>query len=131
MMVMMTKKKKKKWGTAFTLAMLHQIWKASPPPGTSNNAITTITLPFLSPKPNPIFGFHFAAALSTRTLGNNVNKLDNVEDCLGLYNHMIRVRPLPNILEFNRLLGRIVKLKSYSSAISLFKDLCLREGLSS
>lgn len=57
-------------------------------------------------------------------LRNQINNdINNLEDALRLYDDMVRTRPLNNVIPLNQLLSRLIKLKHYSSAISLFKDM--------
>ncbi|KAL6565310.1 hypothetical protein OROGR_002261 [Orobanche gracilis] len=50
----------------------------------------------------------------------NINGLD---DALSLYEKLSRTRPLPSVVQFNKLLSHLVNLKEYAAAIYLFKDI--------
>ncbi|KAL6272062.1 hypothetical protein ACE6H2_022754 [Prunus campanulata] len=52
-------------------------------------------------------------------------EITNLEDALNLFNSMLQTRPLPLIVDFNSLLGQVAKLKHYSAAISLCKQMDL------
>lgn len=47
-----------------------------------------------------------------------------LDDCVGLYEEMRRMRPLPSVIQFNQLLKGVVRLEEYSAAISLYRNLC-------
>ncbi|KAL5547003.1 hypothetical protein UlMin_006690 [Ulmus minor] len=49
----------------------------------------------------------------------------NLEDALDLFNSMIRMHPLPGVVRFNQLLGKILRMKHYSNVISLYKEMSL------
>ncbi|KAL6501172.1 hypothetical protein OROHE_025035 [Orobanche hederae] len=51
----------------------------------------------------------------------NINGLD---DALCLYEKFSRTRPLPSVVQFGKLLSRLVNLKEYAAAIYLLKDMC-------
>ena len=46
-------------------------------------------------------------------------------EALSSFDRMVRMRPLPCVVEFNQLLGQITKMKHYSDVISLYKQMCL------
>ncbi|XP_027174286.1 pentatricopeptide repeat-containing protein At1g62680, mitochondrial-like [Coffea eugenioides] len=46
-------------------------------------------------------------------LRSNIDSISNLDEALGFYKQMARMRPLPSVAHFNRLLGRIVKMKQY------------------
>ncbi|KAL6276280.1 hypothetical protein ACE6H2_019881 [Prunus campanulata] len=50
-------------------------------------------------------------------------EITDLEDALNLFNSMLQTRPLPSIVDFNQLLGQVAKLKRYSTAISLCKQM--------
>ncbi|KAL6586618.1 hypothetical protein OROMI_001606 [Orobanche minor] len=50
----------------------------------------------------------------------NINGLD---DALCLYEKLSRTKPLPNVVQFAKLLSRLVNLKEYAAARYLFKDI--------
>ncbi|BFG34595.1 hypothetical protein CerSpe_208690 [Prunus speciosa] len=52
-------------------------------------------------------------------------EITDLEDALNLFNSMLQTRPLPSIVDFNQLLGQVAKLKRYSAAISLCKQMDL------
>ncbi|THF99020.1 hypothetical protein TEA_017935 [Camellia sinensis var. sinensis] len=53
--------------------------------------------------------------------------LDEYDDALTQFDHMLRMRPLPSTVQFNQLLTSIAKTKHYSTAISLFRKMNLSE----
>lgn len=67
----------------------------------------------------------FHSAADAMKYPSNVinNDINNLEDGLGLYNDMVQIRPLPSAFQFTELFGRIFKMKHYSSATSIFKDM--------
>ncbi|KAL3633998.1 hypothetical protein CASFOL_021052 [Castilleja foliolosa] len=83
--------------------------------------------PFLYPYTFRCFGTKSISNFNSREKMKNMNGLD---DAIRLYQNMSRMRPLPSLIHFNNLLSRIVKLKEYSSAINLFKDLRNNLGIS-
>ncbi|ONI01027.1 hypothetical protein PRUPE_6G117200 [Prunus persica] len=56
---------------------------------------------------------------------SNSPEITDLEDALNLFNSMLQTRPLPSIGDFNKLLGQVAKLKHYSAAISLCKQMDL------
>ncbi|KAG8382246.1 hypothetical protein BUALT_Bualt05G0056900 [Buddleja alternifolia] len=71
--------------------------------------------------------------LSTNLVSNGTMKsrriefgdINGVDDALSIYGLMIERKPLPNTRLFNNLLSRLVKLKQYTVAISLFRDISI------
>ncbi|KAL3653963.1 hypothetical protein CASFOL_003644 [Castilleja foliolosa] len=57
----------------------------------------------------------------------NINMLD---DALCVYDSMSRIRPLPSVTQFNRLLSQVVNLEEYSAAIHIFNDINCDLGVS-
>lgn len=56
---------------------------------------------------------------------SNINDIDKVEDIMSLYDEMVMMRPLPYAIHFSKLLGRLVKMKKYSSSPSLYRNMCI------
>ena len=54
---------------------------------------------------------------------NNTHLEMNLEDALDSFQRMLRTRPLPSVVAFNQLLGKLVKTKHYSVVISLYKQM--------
>ncbi|XVF82247.1 hypothetical protein PTKIN_Ptkin16aG0030100 [Pterospermum kingtungense] len=48
---------------------------------------------------------------------------DKIDDALALFYQMIHTHPRPSLVEFNQLLGTIVRMKHYQTALSLFKQM--------
>ena len=53
------------------------------------------------------------------------DELNSVEDALTLFNRMLRMRPLPSVVSFNQLLGKVAKMKHYSAVISSYSQMGL------
>ncbi|KAL0388127.1 UNVERIFIED_CONTAM: hypothetical protein Sradi_2694500 [Sesamum radiatum] len=51
---------------------------------------------------------------------NRFSSLNDVEDARCLFDDMVKMRPLPSVFKFTKLLGVVVKMKHYSVALSLF-----------
>ncbi|XP_027177862.1 putative pentatricopeptide repeat-containing protein At1g12700, mitochondrial [Coffea eugenioides] len=108
--------------------------------GTTATARCTTIASFLSafPNPKPQLAFYSASSGKVKSysgkslkfqpgLRNDINNVDSLHDALSLYRQMVRMRPLPCVIQFNQLLDRIVKMKNhYVSAISLFRDMCVK-----
>ncbi|XP_027174287.1 putative pentatricopeptide repeat-containing protein At1g12700, mitochondrial [Coffea eugenioides] len=109
--------------------------------GTAPTATCT-TLSFLSPRNSFLqSAFHSAAshAYSTRSKSRNchpeivrsgsrrlrsdIDSTSNLDEALGFYKQMVRMKPLPSVVHFTLLLGRIVKMKQYLVVISLYRDM--------
>lgn len=43
-----------------------------------------------------------------------------VDDSLLLFNQMLRMRPLPDVVDFNKLLASLTRTKHYSLVVSMF-----------
>jgi hypothetical protein len=54
---------------------------------------------------------------------NSIRKLNNIDEALNFFHIMSRMNPLPSVLDFTLLLGLIVKMKHYTTAISLVKQM--------
>ncbi|KAL0400614.1 UNVERIFIED_CONTAM: Pentatricopeptide repeat-containing protein, mitochondrial [Sesamum latifolium] len=50
----------------------------------------------------------------------NFSSINDVEDALCLFRDMVRIRPQPSVVQFNKLLTVVVKMKRYPVALSLF-----------
>ncbi|MBA0692837.1 hypothetical protein Goari_010368, partial [Gossypium aridum] len=74
----------------------------------SSNTIAT-HIKALSKKPMPVVG-----------KGKKDDRFDNVDDALFLFNKMIVKYPKPSIVEFNKLLGAIVRVKHYAVVVSMY-----------
>nr|XP_027071727.1 pentatricopeptide repeat-containing protein At1g62680, mitochondrial-like [Coffea arabica] len=111
--------------------------------GTATTAAFT-TLSFLSPiNSTPIQSAFHSAALTigiessnhhqakpnnivhygSRRLRSDIDGISNLDEALGFYKQMVRMKPLPSVVHFNRLLGRIVKMKQYLVVLSLSRDM--------
>ena len=53
------------------------------------------------------------------------NDVNTLEDALTLFNRMLRMRPLPSVVSFNQLLGKVAKMKHYSAVISSYSQISL------
>ncbi|KAI5678574.1 hypothetical protein M9H77_09524 [Catharanthus roseus] len=78
----------------------------------------------VSLKINPLLFFfsqnHSSVGFNFSTAVKNIN---NIDDTLSLFREMVRRRPLPSAIQFNKLLGAFVKMKHYSTAICLVKKI--------
>ncbi|XP_027174281.1 putative pentatricopeptide repeat-containing protein At1g12700, mitochondrial [Coffea eugenioides] len=111
--------------------------------GTATTAAFT-TLSFLSPiNSTPIQSAFHSAALTigiessnhhqakpnnivhygSRRLRSDIDGISNLDEALGFYKQMVRMKPLPSVVHFNRLLGRIVKMKQYLVVLSISRDM--------
>ncbi|KAK1386176.1 hypothetical protein POM88_023911 [Heracleum sosnowskyi] len=59
----------------------------------------------------------------TSCFSSNVG-FDNLDDALVLFNKMLQMKPLPNVIDFTQLLAALVKTRDYSVALSLFRRMC-------
>ncbi|VFQ63122.1 unnamed protein product [Cuscuta campestris] len=53
----------------------------------------------------------------------SVHDLDHAHE---LFDQMLRARPLPSIVQFTKLLSRVVKIKHYTAAVCFFKEMRVR-----
>ncbi|MBA0721766.1 hypothetical protein Golax_009271, partial [Gossypium laxum] len=74
----------------------------------SSNTIAT-HIEALSKKPMPVRG-----------KGKIDYRFDNVDDALIFFNKMIGKYPKPSIVEFNKLLGAVVRMKHYAIVVSMY-----------
>ncbi|KAK7276094.1 hypothetical protein RIF29_17227 [Crotalaria pallida] len=85
----------------------------------------------LFPIPYPIFlnlsasDWHFSHSLNNNNNPNHNHFNLDVHDAVASFNHLLSMRHPPPIIEFGKILGSIVKMKHYSIAISLSKQLDL------
>jgi pentatricopeptide repeat protein len=56
-------------------------------------------------------------------------KLNNIHKALNFFHIMARMNPLPSVEDFTLLLGLIVKMKHYTTAISLVKEMHFSLGI--
>ncbi|MBA0567073.1 hypothetical protein Golob_011833, partial [Gossypium lobatum] len=63
--------------------------------------------------------------MSVRGKGEKDDRFDNVNDALILFNKMIDKYPKPSIVEFNKLLGAIVRMKHYAIVVSMYRRIDL------
>ncbi|KAL7252603.1 hypothetical protein ACSBR1_007216 [Camellia fascicularis] len=106
--------------------MMMKIAKAS----THRNDIFT-SIPF--PPSNSVMylcsrnvaSFHSQTHLKFSAKGHFKYGFDNLDDddALTQFDRMLRMRPLPSIVQFNKLLTSIAKSKHYSTVISLFRKM--------
>ncbi|KAH1105868.1 hypothetical protein J1N35_009636 [Gossypium stocksii] len=68
----------------------------------------------------------FHSSYSFNTIASHVREkqkkhdsLDNVDDAFFLFNKMIHKYPMPSVVEFNKLLGAIVRMKRYGIVVSM------------
>ncbi|GMP22101.1 hypothetical protein CsSME_00000269 [Camellia sinensis var. sinensis] len=54
--------------------------------------------------------------------------LDDDDDSLTKFDHMLQMRSLPSTVQFNQLLTSIAKTKHYSTVISVFRKMNLLEA---
>jgi hypothetical protein len=47
----------------------------------------------------------------------------NLDDALGVFDRMLRMHPLPSIVDFNQLLTAITRMKHHSTVITLIKEM--------
>ncbi|XP_027155103.1 protein Rf1, mitochondrial-like, partial [Coffea eugenioides] len=71
----------------------------------------------------------FVKIYESGSLRDNISDIDKLENALSLYNQMVPMRPLPRVIQFNKLLARIIKMKHYHSAISVFRDMRGNKGI--
>ncbi|XP_027174279.1 putative pentatricopeptide repeat-containing protein At1g12700, mitochondrial [Coffea eugenioides] len=111
--------------------------------GTATTAAFT-TLSFLSPRNStPIQSAFHSAALTigitssnhhqakpnnivhygSRGLRSDIDRISNLDEALGFYKQMVGMRPVPSVVHFTQLLGRIVKMKQYLVVLSLYRDM--------
>nr|XP_027103317.1 putative pentatricopeptide repeat-containing protein At1g12700, mitochondrial [Coffea arabica] len=116
--------KRRAFGSIVSISMFQ---KESAEIGTATSTCTAATFLLPNPYSKPILSFHSAAdamdsppVVLTNLINNDIN---NLEEALFLYNDMVRSRPVPYVFHFNQLLSRIVKMKHYSPAICVFKDM--------
>ncbi|KAL3533592.1 hypothetical protein ACH5RR_007113 [Cinchona calisaya] len=113
---------------AFPVCIAPENRKASVAAAGTTSTATSTTSKFILP--NPQFNLHSAANSfnNHHPLSSNPKVpygllINNLDDAVDLYNNMVKMRPLPNIIHFNQLLVRVVRMKHYSSAITLFRDM--------
>ncbi|KAL0456646.1 UNVERIFIED_CONTAM: putative pentatricopeptide repeat-containing protein, mitochondrial [Sesamum latifolium] len=82
---------------------------------------------FSLPLPNnaPLFSSAFHSSSHKDSPFSSKPKIDlssinDVEDALCLFGDMVKIRPLPSVVQFNKLLTVVVKMKHYSVNLSLF-----------
>nr|GLL49838.1 putative pentatricopeptide repeat-containing protein At1g12700, mitochondrial [Ipomoea trifida] len=65
-----------------------------------------------------------------QTVSSNQSKFEkssnDLDDALKLFRQMAHNRPLPSVIQFNKLLSRILKLKHYSVVVSLFQEMRIK-----
>ncbi|KAL8155959.1 hypothetical protein AgCh_001131 [Apium graveolens] len=49
-----------------------------------------------------------------------------LDDALVVFDQMLHLKPLPNVIDFAQLLAALVKTKQYAVAVSIYRDLCLK-----
>ncbi|KAK1386151.1 putative pentatricopeptide repeat-containing protein, mitochondrial [Heracleum sosnowskyi] len=49
---------------------------------------------------------------------------EKLDDALVVFDKMLKMRPLPNVIDFAQLLTALVVMKQYPVAVSLFRDIC-------
>lgn len=83
----------------------------------------TLSLPFSCISSNfdvLLAHFHSGRRIQSQNKGvfnsGFADNIQSLEDAVGLYKLMIRMRHLLSVIEFNQLLGRVVKMKQYSAA---------------
>ncbi|KAH1097589.1 hypothetical protein J1N35_014510 [Gossypium stocksii] len=59
--------------------------------------------------------------MPVRGKGKRDHRFDNVEDTLILFSKMIEKYPKPSVMEFNKLLGAIIKMKHYAIVVSKYR----------
>ncbi|KAL0349253.1 UNVERIFIED_CONTAM: hypothetical protein Sangu_1153100 [Sesamum angustifolium] len=92
------------------------------PPQFSGN-LCGFVLPF--PNSAPLFSSAFhSSSNKDRPFSSkpriDFSSLNDVEDARCLFDDMVKMRPLPSVFKFTKLLGVVVKMKHYSVALSLF-----------
>ncbi|VFQ63130.1 unnamed protein product [Cuscuta campestris] len=55
--------------------------------------------------------------------GHDFNSVRDFDHARELFDQMLRAQPLPSILQFTKLLSKIVKMKHYGAAVCLFKEM--------
>ncbi|XP_074328202.1 uncharacterized protein LOC141666101 isoform X2 [Apium graveolens] len=78
-------------------------------------------IPF-KPKPHFPFSFNPPPAKLPHLLLEK-SKL-GFDDALVMFDQMLHLKPLPNVIHFNQLLAALVKMKQHSVAVSLFRNMC-------
>ncbi|KAF7813065.1 pentatricopeptide repeat-containing protein [Senna tora] len=71
---------------------------------------------FLVHSPPFSFAFNLIFSSHSHSLPNSTN---NIHDAVSSFNRLLLMRPLPSVVQFNKILGAIVKMKQYRTAISL------------
>nr|XP_027072896.1 pentatricopeptide repeat-containing protein At1g62670, mitochondrial-like isoform X2 [Coffea arabica] len=90
-----------------------------------------LSLPFCCISSNfSVFSPHFYSPRTIHSHNQSHYKsgfADNVKTldaALDLYEQMVLTSPLPSVIEFDKLLGRVIKLEHYSAAILMYKHMC-------
>ncbi|KAJ0729910.1 putative tetratricopeptide-like helical domain superfamily [Helianthus annuus] len=76
----------------------------------------------------PLRYYSTASPSSTTHFNQRILHLKNafkIDDALQLFDEMLQRQPPPSIVQFNKLMTLIVKMKHYSTALSLFKQMRL------
>ncbi|KAL6586610.1 hypothetical protein OROMI_001598 [Orobanche minor] len=85
---------------------------------------------FLPNSKNNFLSLSVFRCLCTKSVANGekmnlgLGNINGLDDALCLYEKLSRTKPLPNVVQFTKLLSRLVNLKEYAAAIYLFKDIC-------
>ena len=69
-------------------------------------------------KPKSVDSLTFVSSTSTRNYG-----FDKFDDALNKFDEMVHMHPRPSIVEFSKLLGAIVRMKHYETAVSLLRQM--------
>uniref|UniRef100_A0A5B7BYT5 Uncharacterized protein n=1 Tax=Davidia involucrata TaxID=16924 RepID=A0A5B7BYT5_DAVIN len=66
--------------------------------------------------------FHFQTKFEKFAIEQSKYGFAILDDALTLFNQVVQMRSLPSIVQFNQLLGAVVRIEYYSTAISLYKN---------
>ncbi|KAK8562654.1 hypothetical protein V6N12_010727 [Hibiscus sabdariffa] len=67
--------------------------------------------------------FNSSLSSSVKGIPKRHDSFDNVDDALAFFNKMIQKYPKPSIVEFNKLLAPIVRMKHYAVVVSKYTQL--------
>ena len=74
--------------------------------------------------PNPNYIPNRLTELQQLLLEKSRVGFDKLDDALVVFDKMLRMKPLPTLIDFNQLLAALVKMKHYSAAVSVFSKMC-------
>ncbi|KAL8155956.1 hypothetical protein AgCh_001128 [Apium graveolens] len=77
-------------------------------------------------KPKPHFPYLPYARLPHLLLHKSKVGFGKLDDALVMFDKMLHLKPLPNVIHFNKLLAALVKMKQHSLAVSIFRNMCAK-----